>query len=342
MSLAISIIIPVFNIERYLTACLDSIVHQINDNVEVIIVNDGSTDDTDKIADQYAINYDFIKVIHQSNQGVSAARNRGLLNAAGDYIWFVDGDDLIADNALYSLMQSVDLYNVDVVFFSYQNFYHFSDSPTSKEELTDNNIIAKSFETHLFKLLKHRRLSYSPCDKITKRQLLLDHNISFKTNLIAAEDYFWNFEVFQFIHTFTFIDKAFYKYRKGRLSSATTIYNQEHLYSTLNALELSIDLIAHKSTFDSKSLLLYSSQLFFYNLPEFYKSGLINYNIEKRFYDIYQIYEDNNIELIYFNSGAKIFKQLSLFIPWRYSIRIYSQLINIRRFLQLNTLKKTK
>ncbi|WP_227670400.1 glycosyltransferase [Psychrobacter maritimus] len=339
----LSIIIPVYNIDKYLSSCLDSIVCQMNNNIEVIIVNDGSTDSSGDIADKYSQKYDFIKVTHQSNLGVSYTRNKGLVEAKGDYVWFVDGDDLIADNVLDSLTEIIDHYKVDVLFFRYQNFYRFPDSRASVDKLFSNDLLTRDFEIFLPKLLESRRLSYSPCDKIIKRQILLDNNILFKTNLIAAEDYYWNYEVFKVIKTFVFIDREFYNYRKGRIGSATTANNKDHLFSTLKALESSVSEIrSNTNNNDFKALLLYSSQLFFYNLPEFYRLGLIDKEIEQRFHIIYKIYQKNQVQLNNYNSGAETFDKIYNVLPWRYAICLYSRLINIRRCLQSMILKQTK
>ena len=96
----LSFIIPVYNVEAYLIECVESIISQIEDNCEVILVNDGSTDNSGKICDEYALNYAFINVIHKENGGLSSARNAGLKCAKGEYIAFIDSDDRIASNSV--------------------------------------------------------------------------------------------------------------------------------------------------------------------------------------------------------------------------------------------------
>ncbi len=93
MSLLISIIIPVYNVEPYLRQCLDSIFEQEADNYEVICINDGSTDGSAEILDEYAAKYLNLKVLHVANGGTAKARNLGMELAQGEYIWFVDSDD---------------------------------------------------------------------------------------------------------------------------------------------------------------------------------------------------------------------------------------------------------
>lgn len=121
----ISVIIPVYNVEKYLHRCLDSVIAQTYQNLEIICVDDGSIDDSGKICDQYAVRDARIKVIHQENQGLSAARNRGLDAAEGEYIAFVDSDDYILEDMYKKMLDKLLNYNVDLCVCQWQ--YEFSD-----------------------------------------------------------------------------------------------------------------------------------------------------------------------------------------------------------------------
>lgn len=121
----ISVIIPVYNVEKYLHRCLDSVIAQTYQNLEIICVDDGSVDESGKICDQYAVRDARIKVIHQENQGVSAARNRGLDAAEGEYIAFVDSDDYILEDMYKKMLDMLLNYNVDLCVCQWQ--YEFSD-----------------------------------------------------------------------------------------------------------------------------------------------------------------------------------------------------------------------
>ena len=121
----ISVIIPVYNVEKYLRRCLDSVIAQTYQKLEIICVDDGSIDDSGKICDQYAVRDARIKVIHQENQGLSAARNRGLDAAEGEYIAFVDSDDYILEDMYKKMLDKLLNYNVDLCVCQWQ--YEFSD-----------------------------------------------------------------------------------------------------------------------------------------------------------------------------------------------------------------------
>lgn len=111
----ISIIIPVYQVEKYIKRCLDSILSQTYSNLEIILIDDGSRDMSGKICDEYAIKDSRIKVIHQDNAGVSVARNKGLDICTGDYITFVDSDDFLEPFMYEKMMEKVTEYNCDVV-----------------------------------------------------------------------------------------------------------------------------------------------------------------------------------------------------------------------------------
>jgi glycosyltransferase involved in cell wall biosynthesis len=117
----ISVIIPVYNVERYLKECLNSVCNQTLENIEIICVNDGSTDSSESILNEYADKDDRIKIISQANQGLGAARNRGLENASAQYVYFLDSDDYIDLTTLEKLFNNAVSNSSDVVLFKFQN-----------------------------------------------------------------------------------------------------------------------------------------------------------------------------------------------------------------------------
>lgn len=118
----ISVIIPVYNVEKYLKECLDSVCNQTLKNIEIICVNDGSTDASPDILNEYAAKDDRIKIISQENQGLGAARNRGLEDASANYVYFLDSDDYIDLTALEKLFNNIVSNSSEVVLFKFQNF----------------------------------------------------------------------------------------------------------------------------------------------------------------------------------------------------------------------------
>lgn len=123
MGIKLSIIVPIYKVEKYLRKCVDSILHQdiLQDEYEIILVDDGSPDGCGVIADEYASKYTNIRAIHQTNGGLSAARNTGLGVANGEYIQFVDSDDYLEPGVLGALVSKMDSDSLDVLRFDYQN-----------------------------------------------------------------------------------------------------------------------------------------------------------------------------------------------------------------------------
>jgi len=117
MSLLVSVIIPVYNVERYLSRCVDSVLAQTYNKIEIIIINDGSPDACPEICDEYARNNFSITVVHQKNKGLAEARNTGLSIARGQYVYFLDSDDYICKDAIEILAQKAGVLNLDVVMF---------------------------------------------------------------------------------------------------------------------------------------------------------------------------------------------------------------------------------
>lgn len=119
----VSIVVPVYNVEDFIVRCVDSILCQTYSNIEVILVDDGSQDRSSEICDVYANKDSRVKVVHQSNGGISSARNCGIKNANGDFLMFVDGDDFVEkDYCAYALKLALE-YKVDIVSFGYNDFY---------------------------------------------------------------------------------------------------------------------------------------------------------------------------------------------------------------------------
>ena len=123
MDLFLSIIVPVYNVERFIRQCIDSLIEQnlsVNE-YEIVIIDDGSPDGCGEICDSYAVRYQNIRVIHQNNMGLGAARNIGIEEAKGDYIPFVDSDDFLVPNVLRELINQTKKQNLDILRFNYCN-----------------------------------------------------------------------------------------------------------------------------------------------------------------------------------------------------------------------------
>ncbi len=177
----LSVIIPIYNAERTLRRCLDSLVSQIEDSTELILVNDGSTDGTDAICQEYCKAYNNIQYITQDNSGVSAARNHGLRVATGEFVSFVDSDDTVTDQYFDILEESLES---DLLVFCAQiirnGVYYDSISPEK---------LAKADSLASFMVEFVRTRNGSPWNKRFRRTLIEENGITFPEDLRIGEDY---------------------------------------------------------------------------------------------------------------------------------------------------------
>lgn len=138
----ISVIIPIYNRENFIKKCIDSVIEQENVNTEIILVDDGSSDNSPQICDEYSSSYDNVKVIHNSNHGLSHARNSGLDISTGEYIFFLDSDDYLSPDSLYSLLTALKENDADYVI---GNLYRFSE----EGELIEYNPFTEKYHNKL-------------------------------------------------------------------------------------------------------------------------------------------------------------------------------------------------
>jgi glycosyltransferase involved in cell wall biosynthesis len=226
-NIILSIIIPVYKVEAYIEKCLDSIVTGGNtDNIEVIVIDDGSPDNSGLKADLYADEYPFIKVIHKANEGVATARNTGIENARGEWLYFVDSDDWLADDALDAICKRIkSSHDTDILLF---DAYKDTDMGVEKWEHFGNGLVFDS-EDDLHSL--QRGMLYfpmcdshtlvplaAPWDKVYRRQFIMDNRIRFASNLKVLDDMVFNMEAFGSAKRVAYYKDKIYHYRHVEVS----------------------------------------------------------------------------------------------------------------------------
>lgn len=185
----ISVIVPVYIAEKYISKCIESILNQTNSDLELILVDDGSPDNSGAICDEYATKDNRVKVFHQENGGVCAARNTGLEHATGEYVSFVDSDDYLESNALEILHNDIVAHNADVACAQMAG-----DDNQGKSNL-ENGIYEVWQGTDAIKnSLLDNRFTYSSCAKLLKRDLIGDTR--FEEGRKIHEDSFFIFSCF--------------------------------------------------------------------------------------------------------------------------------------------------
>ena len=220
----ISIIVPVYNVEAYLHECVDSILNQSYQNLEVILVDDGSPDSCPQICDEYAIKDTRVKVIHKENGGLSDARNVGIATSTGDYVLCIDSDDYWGDKeGIASLIDVVDKHDgkVDIVMFGRTVHYEDNNKVSIWPSLDLERINGRGKIEVLTYLTEIGNLYTSACNKMILRSLLVN-GVEFKKGLLS-EDLDWSLQVYLKANRFYAVNNPFYQYRKRSGSITTTM-----------------------------------------------------------------------------------------------------------------------
>lgn len=231
----ISIIVPVYNVEKYLGKCLDSIVNQTYSNLEIICVNDGATDSSRSILEKYAAKDQRIKIIDKENGGLSDARNAGLGCASGEYIMFVDSDDWLDITACEKSIRIAEKQQVDVVMWSYIREYgqvSLAKNIFEKDMYFDKKNTYEKIYRRFFGLYGEELAHPDNADalvtvwgKLYKSELILKNHIQFvDTKMIGTEDALFNIYVFKYVQTAYFLNEYLSHYRKDNEGSLTANY----------------------------------------------------------------------------------------------------------------------
>ena len=212
-----SIIVPIYNVERYLEQCIESVLAQDYQNYELILVDDGSPDNSIDICTKYAKQYSNIVFIHKINGGLSDARNAGIKLARGEYLMFLDSDDYWEGTSILSDLSKISEENPDLII--YDLTFRYKDNkkeyyPISKEGLTGDYIV------DFYTLTSRNIFRPSACNKVVKRKIIMDNQLFFPKGK-NHEDLDWSFNLAPYISSYALYDSYFYIYRAKRLGSIT-------------------------------------------------------------------------------------------------------------------------
>lgn len=222
MNITISIIVPIYNTEPYLQRCIDSILHQTYRNLEIILVNDGSSDACPRICDEYSLKDNRIKVIHKNNGGLSSARNAGIDIATGQYIGFVDSDDFIEDDMYGALLSACLKNNAEI---SMCGRYYVREGKAIPHFTLPNQVIWNN-KNAIKNLLMWNNIDSSACDKLFKNALF--EGVRFPQGLIT-EDIFIIPEIIDKANSIIHIGKPKYYYCVRENSISTGVFTKQKM-----------------------------------------------------------------------------------------------------------------
>ena len=227
----ITIIVPIYQVKPFLYKCVNSILCQTYKQFELLLIDDGSTDGSAVICDEYAREHDNVKVIHKQNGGVSSARNKGIDIAEGDYIMFVDADDYVSPTMCENLVSYTDE-STDIII---SGFIEVFGKKQETIKVSDNISCSVDNLKQNFDLYYRLPLLNSPFAKLYKRSLLKD--IRFNSNVSMGEDFLFNLECYKRSNNIKFIPNADYYYNCTNMGSATKKYKQEYFNCYINCYE---------------------------------------------------------------------------------------------------------
>lgn len=251
----VSVIIPVYNSEQYLRACIDSVLKQSYTDFELLLINDGSTDSSGKICDEYALQDTRVKVFHQGNAGVSAARNLGIKKSLGQWITFVDSDDVLEEDYLAALVSASAQSKADLII---QGFKKIGNGIEKKMHVGDGLFNATDF-VELFQIKKIQNFGF-PFSKLFKGEIIKKHQISFPISFSIAEDLAFMLMYLSKIQTIQLDAVHHYLYRQVHNSLSNRLRKPSIYFNRYNELkrifkeefnEVYIDLYNETHTFFS-------------------------------------------------------------------------------------------
>lgn len=222
----ISVIIPVYNVQEYLNSCVESVVSQTYRALQIILVNDGSTDESGGLCDAWATLDERIMVIHQKNGGLSAARNTGVRYATGEYVLFLDSDDFWDDTeAVAKLMRRVEQTSPDVLQYSYKKYTEGTGEKVPYFSIPVAMPLLKTKDEQIAFLVRNGYYIASACNKLVKRSLLTEE-LQFREG-VYSEDIEWCAKLMLAAKSMDFIPEAFYCYRMRKGSISNTVSDKK-------------------------------------------------------------------------------------------------------------------
>lgn len=265
-----SVILPVYNVEKYLRECIDSVLEQNFIDFELILVDDGSKDNSPLICDEYALKDERIKVIHKSNGGLSDARNMGTAKATGEYIIYIDSDDFITSkNFLNDIHKKATETQSDIILYKFSKFFddtkklaNCTFSLNFVENINDPDQLINA-------LVKNDAYYGMAWIKAFRRKIAITNNIQFEKGLLG-EDMDWYFNLILCSNTISAIDTSYIAYRQ-REGSITTSLKLKNLTDFIYILEKWSKKIENADTTDSKKNALLGA------LAKYYSNLLITY-----------------------------------------------------------------
>ena len=298
-----SVIIPVYNVEDYLQRCVDSVVGQKYENLEILLIDNGSTDKSSQICDDYAKHHSNIHSYHIPNDGVGEARNFGLSKARGEFIYFVDADDYLIGK-LFSDFEEKLHDNVDLLVFSYYNSIEkdFIELKRNPKILPNDVNLDKTNFINSFKELVLTDMMYTVWNKIYRRDFLIENDLYF-LKYELGEDVRFNLKIYDFVENILLSTECYYVYVSGRMNSVMGSYNSNRVAYQLDELSQIEHLLNKWNIFDKSFIDTLKSRILMSNIQNIV---LQNMSIKTQTEKISEICRIDSINTLINSSPSKL------------------------------------
>ena len=339
----VSIIIPVYNSEKTLKKCIESVINQTYKNIEILIINDGSKDKSLNIMNEYKNKDERIIVINQKNKGLSGARNTGINNATGDYITFIDSDDYIKPNLVKDTIKIFEEYECDVVRNNYELSYENGKNELRNEMYEENRIIniEEKKEELIQNILLGKVQSYSWLLTI-KREILDKNNLKFDEDIFFMEDIVFIIRLIFCIKNIYFVREPNYFYYQSNENSLTKD-TKKYVKNINNILVMKkrLEKILKMNINEFENYIKIINTVYLNGIIGYLKISVRNSGNYKEILDeLKKIRESQDIKEMLGNKSLKLLKLNSSLYIYLYEKKKYNTLIKI--FKLENLLKRRK
>ena len=329
----ISIIMPVYNKMNYLNKSINSILNQTFKDFELIIVDDGSSDDSLKICNEFFRKDNRVKIISINNSGVSNARNIGLQHAKGKYIQFIDGDDYIDLDMFKELKKIIDTYNPDIIltgltkvdkdYNSISEIIPALNGLKNKQDLM-NNFVEEQYSKGIYGCVSN---------KLIKRSLIENIRLKFDKNIKLAEDLDFYLTLYEYIENIYFLDKSFYYYLQNAENSSTSIkFKNDYFIQILINLKVK-NMLSKNNSLNINNERVINKVITSFTLCYLYDE--FEYSLIKNKKVINKIYDDQRIVMSLINDKQNLFKNIIIFLIKNKSNFVLFILLYARKMIEV-------
>lgn len=296
----LSVVVPIYNSERFISECLESILNQSFHDYEIILIDDGSVDNSLAICTKFCQRYPNVRLFHEENGGAAKARNMGIKYAKGNYIYFVDSDDVMCSNALKEISDDFN-YGYDMIFGNFISWDYINSKKEIWDDITEIDIDASdSIGTFCEKYARSNgQIPWNPYQAFYKRKILVDHNLKFNEKFTVGEDCDFFFEYIKYVKTF--------KVENSNLVLYRIVNNSNSLIRSYNCNNIMSQLVVFKKLYDKSYYFNNEELMKKYFATRFTNVVILIGNISKmQDRDTCIAYVQKNIDMIYqTTSGVK-------------------------------------